>query len=250
LNFLKIQRLQGQDRMNSMRPTRLTTIFSASAAFGLVLGTAMLAAPTAAYAADDDVPLDTKIIRGLMESLGLRRDGEGINYQERAPLVIPPSSDLPPPEKADAAVANNPAWPKDPDVARRKEEIRVERERRKVGAGDQVEHDQRVLRPNELTPGGNPRTPPSGRKIIGNLGVDGARMSPSELGYKGGLFSGMFGSKDDDEAARFTGEPPRVSLTDPPPGYQTPSPDQPYGAGKAPPPKATNYTASHGEMQR
>ena len=42
----------------------------------------------------------------------------------------------------------------------------------------------------------------------------------------------MFGSKDD-EVAKFTSEPPRASLTEPPPGYQTPSPDQPYGLGKA-----------------
>ena len=52
-----------------------------------------------------------------MEGLGLQQDGEAINYQERAPLVIPPSRALPPPEKADAVVANNPAWPKDPDVS-------------------------------------------------------------------------------------------------------------------------------------
>jgi hypothetical protein len=32
-----------------------------------------------------------------------------------------------------------------------------------------------------------------------------------------------------EEYGTFTGEPPRASLTDPPPGYQTPSPDQPYG---------------------
>ena len=38
----------------------------------------------------------------------------------------------------------------------------------------------------------------------------------------------MFG-KDEEEVAKFTGEPPRASLTAPPPGYQTPSPDQPYG---------------------
>ena len=34
-----------------------------------------------------------------------------------------------------------------------------------------------------------------------------------------------------EEYATFTGEPPRTSLTDPPPGYLTPSPDQPYGVG-------------------
>jgi len=33
------------------------------------------------------------------------------------------------------------------------------------------------------------------------------------------------------EAGEFTGEPPRTDLTAPPPGYQTPSPAQPYGVG-------------------
>ena len=35
-----------------------------------------------------------------------------------------------------------------------------------------------------------------------------------------------------EEYATFTGEPPRASLTEPPPGYRTPSPNQPYGVGK------------------
>ena len=35
---------------------------------------------------DDDVLLDTKIFRGIMKGLGLRKDGEGIDYRERSPL--------------------------------------------------------------------------------------------------------------------------------------------------------------------
>ena len=238
--------------MNSMRPTRLTMQYAARAALGLALGAAMLAASAPARAGDDDrdPTFEEKIIGGFLEGLGLKRDGEAINYQERAPLVIPPGRDLPPPEKSDAVVANNPAWPKDPDVTRRKEEEKMERQRRKVGAGEQIEHDQSVLRPNDLTPGGNPRTPPSGRKVSSSLGVDGARMSPSELGYKGGLFGTMFSSKSDEQTVRFTGEPERSTLTDPPPGYQTPSPDQPYGAGKAAPQQATDYLGTKGEAQR
>ena len=34
-----------------------------------------------------------------------------------------------------------------------------------------------------------------------------------------------------EEYATFAGEPSREDLTDPPPGYLTPSPDQPYGIG-------------------
>ena len=33
-----------------------------------------------------------------MKGLGLREDGEGIDYRERSPLVLPPGKDLPPPE--------------------------------------------------------------------------------------------------------------------------------------------------------
>lgn len=231
-----------------MLPTRSTMKSTARLAFGLALGAVMLAAPVSVRA-EDDVPFESRVIRGVLEGLGLKRDGEAINYQERAPLVIPPGRDLPAPERGGGVVANNPAWPKDPDVARRKEEKRLERERASVGAGEQIEHDQSALRPDQLTPGGNPRTPPSGSKISTSLGVDGTRMSPSELGYKGGLFSNMFGSKDDEPAVRFTGEPKRATLTDPPPGYQTPSPDQPYGGGKAAPPKAEDYLTTHVEAK-
>jgi hypothetical protein len=34
------------------------------------------------------------------------------------------------------------------------------------------------------------------------------------------------------EAKQFTTEPPRQSLTEPPPGYQTPSSSYAYGAGE------------------
>lgn len=232
-----------------MRPTRLRVKLATGAAFGLAICAAILAAPGPARAGDDDPPFETKVLRGLLEGLGLKRDGEAINYQERAPLVIPPGRDLPPPETGNAAVANNPAWPKDPDVLRAKEEKKLERQRASMGAGEQIMHDERVLRPNEMTPGGNPRTPPSGKRESAYRGVEGERMSPSQLGYKGGLWNTIFGSKDDEEAARFTGEPKRAALTDPPPGYQTPSPDQPYGRGKAAPAKPTDYYTTHGEAR-
>ena len=55
--------------------------------------------------------------------------------------------------------------------------------------------------------------------------------------------------KDEPDVGKFTGEPPRTALTEPPAGYQTPSPDQPYGVGKdSRLPKATNYLESHGTV--
>lgn len=210
------------------RPTRLTTTFYAGAALSLALGAALLATALPARAADDEVPLDKKIMRGLMESLGLRRDGEAINYQERAPLVIPPSRALPPPEKSDAVVANNPAWPKDPDIVRRKKQAEMERNR---NISEEREREQNPLRPDQLTPGGNPRT--VARRSMGepNSATSGDRLSASELNQKTSIWSDMFGGKEE-EVAKFTQEPPRASLTAPPPGYQTPSPDQPYGLSK------------------
>ena len=230
-------------RMNTMR---MTSAFGASAAFGLVLGAAALFCPAPAHAGDDDLPADQKFLRGVMEGLGLRRDGEEtINYQERSPLVIPPGRTLPPPEKSGAASANNPAWPKDPDIERRKTQAAVEKGR---NISDEREREQNPLRPDQLTPGGNPKK----KQARTDDGYEppasgfGSQIMPSELGFKNSMFGNMFGGKKE-ESAKFTGEPPRNSLTDPPPGYQTPSPDQPYGVGKNAKPKATDYYTTHSE---
>ncbi len=96
-----------------------------------------------------------------------------------------------------------------------------------------------------MTPGPKPRT--RAARTTQQAGssseaVNNPRMTPSQLGYSGGLSSKMFGGKDE-ETAQFTGEPPRTSLTEPPPGYQTPSPDQPYGmTDREKALKVTDYT--------
>jgi hypothetical protein len=56
-------------------------------------------------------------------------------------------------------------------------------------------------------------------------------LSPNQLGYSGGLFKNMFGSSNAVETAPFKGEPTREDLTQPPSGYQTPSPGYAYGTG-------------------
>jgi hypothetical protein len=118
--------------------------------FGLALSAVALVRP--AQALDDEVTADQKFMRGIMEGLGLQRDGEEmINYRERSPLVIPPSRALPLPERSDAAIANNPAWPKDPDQERRKAQAAMEKGR---NVSDEREREQNPLRPDQLTPGG------------------------------------------------------------------------------------------------
>jgi hypothetical protein len=218
------------------------------AALGCLLGATLLAAagPARAEDGDDSVPLDTKIIRGFMEQLGLRQDGPGIDYGERPPLVIPPNHDLPPPERTDAAVTRNPAWPVDPDVKRSKLEA-AQRRNASMNADAVVQTEQAPLRPDQIAPGPKPKS----RRI----GDDGYRppatgfsapLAPSQLDTKPNFFGRMFG-KDEPEVKSFTAEPPRTALTEPPPGYQTPSPDQPYGVGKAKPHVSTpqDYLANH-----
>ena len=218
------------------------------AVLGCLLGAALLATGSPVRAGDDGVPIDTKIFRGILESLGLRRDGEAINYEPRSPLVIPPSHALPPPENSGAALANNPAWPVDPDVQRRKQEAKQERSV-SMNPDETMLNEQRVLRPSEIAPGLKPRT-----KRVGDDGYrpspygSGNPLPPGQLGTKSNFWSKMFG-KDEPDSGSFTGEPPRTALTEPPQGYQTPSPDQPYGVGKTTEaPKATKYLESHGTV--
>jgi hypothetical protein len=217
--------------MNRKRPTWLMT---ASVTFGVAVVMGALAAPRAARAADDYSNIFEATAGRLMENLGLQShtSSRDIDYQERPPLVIPANQDLPPPEKIDAAA--NPAWPKDPDVARRKQRAKEEAKRE---PGEAYLRERNPLSPDQLTPGPKPRgvRAPQAPESPPTLG---ALLSPSELGYKsGGLFGNLFHWGNDEETVRFTGEPARTSLTEPPPGYQTPAPDQPYGVGRAGPPK-------------
>ena len=61
------------------------------------------------------------------------------------------------------------------------------------------------------------------------------QLRPDELGYHGGIWSDFwalghsFDKEKPAEGAKFLREPPRATLTQPPSGYRTPSPEQPYG---------------------
>jgi hypothetical protein len=175
---------------------------------------------------EENVPLDTKLFRRFMKDLGMQRDGDTqINYRERAPLVVPPNRALPPPETGTVS-RNNPAWPRDPEVIQRRREAAAKRRGPRTAAEAEIE-DARPLKPNEFgrgqvavsAPATTPKTPEESARAL----------RPSELGSKG-LFGGIFSTFGSSaETAPFTGEPPRDTLTAPPPGYQTPSPNQPYG---------------------
>lgn len=203
----------------------------------VALGIGLLFASGVARAQDDDEDdktFEEKIIEGVMKGIGATNmENSGIDYRERSPLVVPPKLDLPPPvvAKQEATVPN---WPKDPDEARRKAAI----EKRKKDKKDTrdavaVQRDAaRPLMPNELNVA---RTTPSGgagnhASDSENPGTGANPLNPDQLGFSG-RFSSLFGGSKT-EQAEFKGEPTRETLTQPPAGYQTPSPNFVYGTGK------------------
>jgi hypothetical protein len=196
------------------------------AAVALGIGLVMAAGPVRAQDDDeDDKTFEEKIIEGIMKGIGgTNMDNQGIEYRERSPLVVPPKLDLPPPAAGSAEV-KAPNWPKDPDEARRKAAIAA----RKKDNRDPREAS-RILTPNELAKQKTTEKTTGGDTLVpgGDVGPN-AILSPSQLGYSGG-FSGMFGGSKT-ETAPFKGEPTRDSLTQPPSGYQTPSPNFAYGTG-------------------
>ena len=202
----------------------------------IALGVGLLFAANAARAGDDeDEPtFEEKIISGIMHGLGgVNMDNSGIDYRERSPLVVPPRLDLPPPASASAEV-KAPNWSKDPDEARRKAMIAARKKDAHKDAVQASRDASAILSPDELNKG---RTAPGtggGTAVSDSASPGGdpgknAILSPSQLGYEGG-FMGMFkGNKT--ETAPFKGEPTRETLTMPPAGYQTPSPNFAYGTG-------------------
>lgn len=200
----------------------LRTTLLAAAALAVLLPT------MAAHAADDDddEAFDNKIFRNVLEGLGLRAKDNNIDYRERSPLVVPPNlTALPAPDTAGASAPAN--WPVDQDVKRAKAEKAAKRSARYL-QNDSVMEDGRPLRPDEMARSGRATTRRDESQITTK--EESERPSkPSALGYMGNLFTDAFKSKDEQDVAVFRGEPPRESLTEPPAGYQTPSPTQPYG---------------------
>jgi hypothetical protein len=204
---------------------------------GTVLGTLLIIAGSAgtALAADDDGEgfYDQRLLRSFLRGLGLSNGREGtIEYKERPPLVVPPTRDLPPPETTGSIAQRDPAWPSDPDEAKRRAAKKAKAERKPIRDTDTLGDG---VTPRELAMGKTSAAPNETGIKPGQTVDTSTQLRPDELGYRGGLWSGFVGlgstfSRDKPaEGAKFLREPARASLTEPPSGYRTPSPDQPYG---------------------
>jgi hypothetical protein len=130
-----------------------------------------------------------------LSNIGVRDREPDIEYKERPPLVVPPSRDLPPPAATGSPAAKNAAWPAD--------------DKRRTAAKPKKERGVLTDKPDDTTP-------------------------TSQSDGSGGMWSGItnFGrtvTGNNRESATFVHEPARNTLTEPPAGYRTPSPAQPYG---------------------
>jgi hypothetical protein len=197
------------------------------AAVALSIGLFMASGPVRAAddEEEDDQTFEEKIIEGIMRGMGgTNMENRGIAYRERSPLVVPPKLDLPPPASSSAEIMA-PNWPKDPDEQRRKAAAAARKKENK-----DPREAARPLSPAELAVG---KTAAPARTnndpVQPGTSHNNPVLSPSQLGFSGGLSNLFGGSKT--ETAPFKGEPTRETLTQPPPGYQTPSSNFAYGTG-------------------
>jgi hypothetical protein len=176
---------------------------------------------------NDDRTFEEKIIDGLMAGVGATNmtNQNSIDYRERSPLVVPPTTELRPPASTSAEV-KVPNWPKDPDVARRKALIERRKNEKKNSS---PEEDARILKPSELAVGKTAPTKRADNDPVQPGVTNSPMLSPSQLGFNGS-FSNLFHGNTS-ESVPFKEEPTRDSLTQPPPGYQTPSSNFAYGTG-------------------
>src|SRR5580692_7287812 len=185
------------------------------AAIGLGIGLVMTV--SAARAGDDEEDTRTfsqKFVDGVKAGFTITHmDSKGIDYRERSPLVVPPQLDLPPPAAVSSEVSA-PNWPKDPDEKRRKAALAA---RKKTVTNT----------PHDLTPAEEE----AARASAANS------QQPLPQQSFGEKVSTYLGGAAKPEVGQFKGEPTRESLTQPPPGYQTPSPNYAYGVGMKEPRK-------------
>ena len=239
----------------SMKSLGIGAIALRSALLGAAACVALAAHVLPAFAGDDDdddePSFEQKIIGNLMHGIGAVNGTEkGIDYRERSPLVVPPKIDLPPPQTT-SAPAQPANWPKDPDVEERRK-ARAEARKKVDRMKEWGEMNSPVPKPDDAKIGAararSATAAPQPGQTNDSWGFErlSQPLSPSALGFKG--FGNIFGDQKDETAA-FDGEPARETLTQPPAGYQTPSPSYAYGVSSKDPGAGNNDNVKAGQGQ-
>lgn len=184
-------------------------INSSAARIGLVCIVAVLLGTGSFARAEEGVA-----IKNLLGNMGLvPRERDPIRYRERAPLVIPPKSELRPPAGADTFASANPQWPNDPDVVAKRR--RADEEKRPVTWSEtrRMSDKEARLSPDELRAPG--RTPAGAPREAGWFKGDNSRdsylLTPDQLRTV---------TADEKEGEAAGTEPSRKVLTDPPTGMR------------------------------
>jgi hypothetical protein len=195
----------------------------------LLAGSLLLAAlPAAAQ--------EGTLFQNVLRNMGMMPgEGPDIEYRQRPPLVVPPSSALPRPQEPNAE--RTAAWPNDPDVAARRaaaEDTFMPATRR-----EKYRENQRpLLSQDELRRGrlpgqgygpGPSRSSDTYEENIGPIRV-GKELAARQ-------------SADDTSRLVYGSEPQRRFLSDPPTGYRMPAGTAPLGPGRdAPRPDTSDST--------
>lgn len=232
-----------------------------------VLIAAFAARPALAQEIDDD-SADVSMFARILGAAGiLAIPGPGIEYKERPALVVPPTMSnaqpvavrpqqqvnaapdpwnfnnpaqnlnpvpapapdqtsavvLPPPIDPNSARQKNPDFPVDPEI-RAAQKAKTNKKKGPRLISDDPFYGGRLLKQDEMRVSG-PRGP-AGR--VDGQDKDGPNRAPSRELLDVPVINSLF-SKKNSEPQRFTGEPERQSLTQPPSGYLTPSANAPYG---------------------
>jgi hypothetical protein len=203
----------------------------------LPLAAALAVSAVSPAMAQEEEPNEIAKVLGAIGLLELPKDP--IDYSERSPLVVPPSADLPKPGGDENVRALNPEWPVDQDLKRQRAAAK--------------EAKKPIDQPNDLFYGGRLMQPGDWKQAKSKGGGEGPelwsdaakqemyRISPKELNFKG------WNKK---EEPVFTKEPSRTSLLQPPAGYQTPSPNAPYGIVEEEKVKTTQDNYDRGNIER
>jgi hypothetical protein len=202
--------------MSFMRPLNIRRQAPALI-MGAIAASVAFAAPAAAQSLLDNAPM-----KGTLSFLGIiAPERDPIEYHERAPLVVPKSMALPEPA-AQQAAARNPAWPTDPDVARKLKE-KVEASKPVPASGTEGSTNPENARSSIWTMlGGRSTSAPLEPPGPGKPGEHDSGYIPNGvLRAKGEAFAAQ--NPDQGDEIRPGYEPKRRYLTDPPTGYRRPS---------------------------
>src|ERR1700737_3412872 len=152
---------------------------------------------------------DTNMFNSVLGFVGMQFDKEqdSIDYRARAPIVVPPRTDLPPPKEA----ARGPAWPKDPDIAaERRAALDSRRPAPQLTPNSRVEMSQTELRRQGRGP-----LPSDGPPDECQAGAGTALCLYTPWKVLKSVVTGFHS-----DTVQPGPEPPRKYLTEPPAGYR------------------------------